>query len=156
MYKTLFNTITRKSLTLQSKACFAVPSRISSYHKNYRRDLERVAYTVGHTAQDLTHDQSNLSYNVQQLFVKLEKLANLDPKLKKILSDYSTEISTAKKSRMSNLTAQRLFECNFKVHHYLTATVGTQELRFLSIVNSDLADECSMINKELKKHIFST
>ncbi|EFC46928.1 hypothetical protein NAEGRDRAFT_78936 [Naegleria gruberi] len=161
MYKNLINITSfaiRKSSTTSGchKAGSFVMPTVHSYHHSFRnRDLERVASCVGHS-QDVTVDQSNLSYSIQQLIDKLEKLAKLDPQLKKILQDYSSDVSMTRTARMNKLTAQRLFECNLKVQHYLSAHVGTQELRFLSMVNSDLADECSVINKRLQKHIFST
>ncbi|KAG2388448.1 hypothetical protein C9374_000612 [Naegleria lovaniensis] len=117
------------------------------------------------TLRSSSTSKGSLLKREQALLTNMEKLANVDPALKKLLKEYSDEIAVVMNddspqatSMMDSELVHRLHECNLKVHRYLTKVVSShllQEMRFLSLVNSELAHECVEMNSLLEKHMFS-
>ena len=103
----------------------------------------------------LSTPSDNLLKREANLVSRLSTVAKVDPNFKKLLVNYQVELDHHQHTLDGEL-AQRLFEYNQQAKHYLSrATSGTQDDRFISMVNSELVDECSEVNNLLQKHIFA-
>ncbi|KAF0976793.1 hypothetical protein FDP41_004088 [Naegleria fowleri] len=193
--KKIFSTALSRGRGLYSLAASQQPQPLACYHRVIReafihsgnmKDMERVSTMRSPAMDDLslsldhaqesstslamkgsssTTSKGSLLKREQALLSNMEKLAKVDPVLKKIIKDYSEEIAIVMNddshhavSMMESELVHRLHECNLKVHRYLSKAVSShllQEMRFLSLVNSELAHECAEMNRLLEKHMFS-
>ena len=99
--------------------------------------------------------------NLQTWNEKLAKLSKVDPQLHNIMAEYSKDIELFNSSKDDKIVAHRLFECSSRIQSYLSNVVDKKhyESGMLLLLDSDLARECSTLNRQLsrqlEKHIFS-